>query len=784
MKIFNKHLIIILLLFLFSLFLFKEIVFNPLKLISFPDLDTFNQEYPYRFLAFTNIFKNNITLWNPYLFCGSPFFANPTNQLFYPVNIIFLFLPLNVAINYSFVLHVVIAGIGMYLLAFLLIKNSYLAFISAFIFMFSPLFFLRCFAGHLTTLNAYAWIPFIFWSSQIFLKEKKATYIIITGIFLGVQLLAGHPQTSYYTIIALTAYFLFSILWDYSKNKNSAGFPFLIFSYFAVIFIGLGIAAIRLIPSLEFMRLSDRSANELSFAGAWSFPAQNLLTYLLPEFYGDIVHFPYWGQYVLWEMCGYVGILPLVLSIIAIVYQRNRYTLFFFGLAVFALLGSLGEHTPLFKIFYYFLPYYSKFRGHSKFLILFVFSIPILAAYGLSWLLERKEGKENDFKKLLLALGIISGASILISLFIHFNYSLSLEWWMRLWKDYGWTVAVMKATLSQAVFSLTRFSLLAVAIFLFLFSWFSKRLSPKVFKFFVFAIILLDLWTFGSKYIVANDIKGCYWDRKIVSFLKAQGAPYTYRVMSPNIYGPFPNKALLDGLYMVDGYDAIFLRRYLDLLNRFPVGSVDSQSSLRLLSLVNLKFLVMPKNQKLSNPDLSIAYQTDDVTVWQNSKCLPRAYIVHGSRVINNPGERISAIVSDEHFDPLSTVILEQDPHLKTAQSLAQQPGERAEFLKYSDDEVIIGATLNSSGYLVLSDYNYPGWRVQITNLDTGERKYAEPLYANHIFRAVGLEKGRYSVRFIFEPQSFYLGLKISAVTIIIVALGLIWLGLKNKLRC
>jgi hypothetical protein len=233
---------------------------------------------------------------------------------------------------------------------------------------------------------------------------------------------------------------------------------------------------------------------------------------------------------------------------------------------------------------------------------------------------------------------------------------------------------------------------------------------------------------------------------------------------------------------MVDGYDAIFLRRFTDLFDLIPLEPVDSAHNLRLLSMVNLRFMVMPKTEKLNNPNLIPVYNTDNTTVWENLKCLPRAYIVHAAKVIQDQKERIQYILFSKEFDPLSTVILEEPVSKDMAtQGLPQQPDESVEFLKYSDDEVIVQALLKQDGYLILSDFNYPGWRVDILNLSTGEHKQVTPLYANHVFRAVGLKGGRYSLRFIFKPQSFYRGCQITVVTIAIVILSLILLKLRKR---
>jgi len=104
-----------------------------------------------------------------------------------------------------------------------------------------------------------------------------------------------------------------------------------------------------------------------------------------------------------------------------------------------------------------------------------------------------------------------------------------------------------------------------------------------------------------------------------------------------------------------------------------------------------------------------------------------------------------------------------------------------AEILKYSHDEVTINAVLKQQGYLVLSDLNYPGWKVEILNLDTSQKQTRSPLYANNIFRAVALEPGRYSLRFVFDSPSFSLGLRITIVTLVLVTISLILLVLKAR---
>ncbi|MDD5155537.1 MAG: hypothetical protein PHF11_03525 [Candidatus Omnitrophica bacterium] len=779
-----KGLLVISVLFAATFFFYKDVIFLKDRILSQLGTDIYNGVFPADHLIFSRWPNMKMNLWNPYIFLGQPLINHPGNALFYPLNIIFFFLPLQLAINYSFFLNTLLSGIAVYLYIRYLGLDRFSSLVGAAIFMFSAFPMLHLYAGHLQPLQTLPWIALLFLCTEVFLRKGRLTAVIFGGLVLGIQILAGMAQYTFYTICAVSAYFLFFSFRGYLEHKITRRLVFYALGWALLIIIGFGIAAVKLIPSMEFVSLSDRGVTGLSFAASWSFSPSNLITYIFPEFYGNMVDFPYWGHNspLFWEMCGYVGVLPLILSVIAVIYRRNKYTLFFAGLSVVALSVALGAHTPVFKIFYYFLPGFSKFRGHSKIIILVTFSVSVLSAYGLNWLSEIKSAQKKYFKRIVWSLGIVAALSALLAVLLNFNNRIALGRWARLCWVNNWPLDFMPGSLSCVLFSYFKFSFFIVAGFLALFYWFNNRLPVRIFKFFILALIIADLWLFGSKFIVANPLDDCYWDRKIVGFLKDKGALYSYRVMSPHIDGPWPNKAWLDGIHMVDGYDAIVLKRFPDLFNLCGIEPIDSARNVKLLSMANLKFLVMPKNVRLNNPDLSPAYETGDIRIWENSGCLPRAYLVHGAKIIKDDKDRIAAILFDKHFDASRTVILEEGVALSTGvEGLAQQPDEAVKFLKYGNNEVVIRALLKRDGYLILSDFNYPGWRVDILNLGTGGRRQVAPLYANHIFRAVALKSGEYSVRFVFRPQTFYTGLKISVFTMFASLAALVLIYLKAK---
>ena len=110
----NKLNISIIIFVLFILIFYFPIIFTTQIVGNYGDI--YGYYFPLKYFALTNIQKGHLPLWNPHIFSGTPFLASIQSSIFYPISILFYFLPLSYSFNIYFVFHFLVGGIGMFLL--------------------------------------------------------------------------------------------------------------------------------------------------------------------------------------------------------------------------------------------------------------------------------------------------------------------------------------------------------------------------------------------------------------------------------------------------------------------------------------------------------------------------------------------------------------------------------------------------------------------------------------------------------------------------------------------
>lgn len=366
--------------------------------------DIHHQYYFYREFI-NNFLKQGIfPWWNPYNFSGTPFIANPIANIWYPATWLFFILPLNVAYSWHVASHILWAMLGMYvLLSGLSFRPSLSAsggsldlvqkildshfpsqgkrgndifhigsWTGGLVFGLSGFFVARIWAGHVDVIAAASWMPWVVWAFS-----RRG--VILSAVVLALQLLAGYQTMAIFTMEAvavLTALFCF---------KQRSVIPAIRMA--VAILLGIGIAAIQLVPLYEFLSQSIRTIPKpYEWASFGSMTWKSLTQLFNPFFFGDqgTYHGPP-PNFI--EHAAFVGRVGLGLATLAfLVFLRKSFWVFVFAIvAIFGLWVSLGPNASidLQKILWTLVPIYHSLRIPPRHLILFVFGASALVAFGL-----------------------------------------------------------------------------------------------------------------------------------------------------------------------------------------------------------------------------------------------------------------------------------------------------------------------------------------------------------------------------------------------------------------
>ena len=249
------------------------------------------------------------------------------------------------------------------------------------------------------------------------------------------------------------------------------------------------------------------------------------------------------------------------------------------------------------------------------------------------------------------------------------------------------------------------------------------------------------------------------------------------------------------GIFDAEGCGSIVRRDYTEFMDL--IYKPDRRFPSKLVNLLNVKYVisaepikddsyeVVYKGKLTRFPIIDNGKVYNDFYINRNNACMDRVFFAREARAAKDREEALR-LVGEEGFDPARVVVLEEPPHpglLRFARPAERDPAERrkeearrdndespviersARITSYEPEEVIVEASTPEPSYLVLSDSYYPGWKVFVDGRE-------EKLYrADYLLRAVYLDRGEHSVKFVYDPISYRIGKVISLIT-----LGLLFL--------
>ena len=762
----------------------------------------------------SQIAQGEIPLWNPHLFGGVPFFAAGQHSALYPLSIIYYVLPLSAAYGWYIVANLWLAGAFMAGFLRALGVNRAGAGLAGIVYQLSG--FLIASAVFPMIVAAAVWLPLILWMIENIARGRSLwifrgtalLWVVIGALAVGCNVLAGHIELTIYTLLIAAYYAAFRLIWATARRWRESGrLPMrwaLSSSMWlaALLALGIGLAALQLIPLYEFVGSNWRAErSSLETVLGYAHPPRDILQFLLPNLYGSPAHhsyvdafsgelisdlrdaagnsrdFIYWGVKNYVEGALYVGVLPLLLALYGLVRgfwrrELTPYVIVFGLLALVALSFMFG--APTYALLYR-LPGINQLNSPFRWVYALTPAIAALAGIGLHCLCDWRGRSRTAL--LLGLLALIAGLVLLLGVgaiqadFARFEPLLNrlvteLAGADRAFADGRMFFSYQKPQL------LTLGALLLMSGGLFL--WAAWRRSTR-WAALALLVTAADLLIASYGFNPASDPLLLDFTPPAVEYLNGQAGRFRVTSLERPEDGPIlhPNTGMRYGLDDIRGYDSIIPAGYVATMRSLqpqhllahnqiaPLYTDEARSpagyqrvlQTDLLSLLNVRYVLTAPDFEMYLPGWEDVYR-QEVAIWENQSVMPRAFTVDKA---DWDARWLAEAGGGFRFAELD--ILGGGLHVPRY--------EAATISRDSGREKFIDVSVARDSWLVVSESYMPGWRAFARPYGSGEE--AEFGLAVRLVLAtlqgVELPAGDWTVRLVYSPASVQLGMFASSIS-------------------
>ncbi len=766
-----------------------------------------------------------VSMWTNSMFSGMPAYYislksnSPTIKFSYFIN---SFLPHSTAVIFMLLISFYIALVALKF-------DIYISILGAIAFTFTSFNLISLEAGHIYKVRAIAYAAPVFTACLLLYKRKYIVGTIVLIIFSILQCFANHVQITYYLYLTIGSYALYELVIAL-KNKQLKHF-FIASSIIVLInILAIGSMATRFWTSYEYSKYTMRGDSELKthtkgggldkeYAFSWSYGISETFTYLVPNFYGgssstkldkksetykvliergipknnaeDFVKNissyggqMYWGDQPFTSGSAYMGAIVCFLFILGIIIIRDPIKWWGLGIVVLLTVLAWGKNFFLSDIMFDYFPLYNKFRAvtmiHSIVAVILVF----FAAWTVKEIVSGDLAKEKIRNGLKYSVG---GLTILLLTFILLGSTLMSferlsegggaktsdeqfkEALPQILQDKSFAEDIYASFIedriglfkSDSVRSLVLI-LLAAAIV-----WAYTKLNFKgtYVSMALLVLILFDEWSVCKRYLSNDDFVS---QRSYKEKFQPTRADETiladtsyFRVMNTTL-NTFNDASTSCFHKSIGGYHGAKIKRYQDVIERYL-----AKGDMNMLNMLNTKyFIVQQKKEDEPFPQL-------------NPGAMGNAWFVKNYKLVNTPDEEIAALDSLK-IDSLAIIDKKFTDRLASLKTISFDSTATIRLIKHSPKEMLYESNCSSSQLAVFSEIYYNsglGWDAYIDN------KPVSHLRVNYILRGLVIPQGKHQIKFIFQPNSYYVGEQIGmacSVLLLLLIIGLVYKQLKK----
>jgi hypothetical protein len=755
-------------------------------------------------------------LWTNSMFSGMPAYLisikYPGNLMRY-VDSILKFIKLPAA-------SIFLTMVGFYILLLLFKVDTRLAIAGAIAYGFSTYFFFILSAGHNTKAIAIAYMAPMIGGIYYTYRHNAIKGALLTTLFVTLELIANHPQITYYSFLCILIFILAEFVFSFRKKeitafiKNSA-----ILIIPVLLAIGMNFGSIY--TTYEYGKYSIRGKSDLSslstdnsnglskeYATQWSYGVDETLTLLIPNFKGgaNIPFDPnsetvatlrknnaaqyanqfqkYWGTQPWTDGPVYVGAIVVFLFVLGLVLIKGPEKWWLLAATLLSIMLAWGKNfMPLTNLFLDYFPGYNKFRAVTMTLVIAEFCMPLLGILALRDIFDGTTPKKEFFKGLKIALGFTGGLALLFVLFpgLAGSFLSPAEQQGQL---PGWLSSALISDRTSFLRSDAMRSfvliLLGAAVLL---AFYYEKIRKEYAIICLALLFLFDMWFVDKRYLNADKFVRPAASEKLSAPSLADNfilkdTTY-YRVLNLGV-SPFNDASTSRYHKSIGGYHGAKLRRYNELIDTSIIPEINkiisaaqkaksieeiepALAGLNALNMLNSKYIILSSN----------------IPPLINSNILGNAWFIDSPFIVKNANEELSMINT---FNPAKQAIV--DARFKdqiTNVNYPVSPGDNIQLVSFRPNELVYKYSSQGERLVVFSEIYYPaGWKAY---LDGVEKPYFR---TNYVLRGMVVPGGDHEIKFIFRPASYFVGNKISlasSLIFIILVAGYMAFTLKNKTK-
>jgi hypothetical protein len=707
---------------------------------------------------------------------------------------------------------------GAYIALLLFGISPWLSFAGAIAYAFSSYFFIIIQAGHVSKVLALGYMPPIIAGTYAAFRGKVLLGSLITGVFLGLQILVNHLQITYYTLLIILVLVIFELV-SAIKNKSFDSLlkplPWLIL--FVILALGANFSS--LYTTYEYGKYSIRGKSELSvnaenktsgldkdYATQWSYGIGETFTLLIPDFMGGsstgalktnshtynyikstygaseakkfIDNVPlYWGKQPGTSGPVYVGAVIVFLFVLGMFIVKGPVRWWLLVVTIVSILLAWGHNFALLTNFMLdYFPGYNKFRTVAMILVMAEFAIPVLAILAIKEIITGNLPKKEFLKALKYSFIGLGGLILLLILISgSFDMSATADEQMRSQGLDSIVDAIQKDRLSlfrsDAFRSLVFICLAATLVY---FTYFKKIKFNAIIA--LFSLLLLaDMWPVNKRYLSSKDFVTKKEDRtpfkpSTADLLILNDKDPDFKVLNLTV-SPFQDASTSWFHKSLGGYHGAKMRRYQELFDhnvQNEIGSLigtmqkrpvpealdSTMATLRTLNMLNTRYIIY-------NPE---------APPFVNKFELGNAWFVSEIKIVPNADMEMAAISA---FNPANQAIVDKrfsnlldglKPAFDSTATISLTE-YRANYLKYS-------SSASTEQLAVFSEIYYDkGWQAYIDGQPVPHFR------ADYLLRAMRVPAGSHTIEFKFHPKSYFLGEKVSLACSLLLVLMVLGTG-------